>query len=83
MKWMVIKMSSSSSGKAEMGIKASVMTAHSSDGTGSTVNRQQQSIKIVHKASNTETTSGYIRINFDLQKKKDAYRALNKRLGEG
>lgn len=77
-----MRMSNTSSEKAEMGIKASYKTTRSSDGTGVTVNKEQQSIKILHKSSDAETTSGYIRVNFDTQKKKNAYRALNKRLGE-
>jgi len=38
-------------------------------------------IRIVHKVDDVEITSGYRKVNFSEQKKKEVYKKLNKMLG--
>jgi len=68
--------------KDKMGVRSSSEPVSMPDVTISTVNRQQQTIKIVQMESNSEITSGCIRVDFDSLRKKDVYKSINKRFGE-
>jgi len=78
-------MSDTASEKVELGQSAYAQKSEEvSDSTMMRVDRQGASIGMIRKnVSQSGTVTVYVRVNFDSKRKKDAYRKMNRKLGEG